>query len=302
MKRKCFSLLAFLFLGVMGFATAQELDENSYNFNSVRPIRRADIMFQRSIWREMDLREKINEPFFAKDNQISKLIIDAVKAGVLRPFQNDSLTTRMSLQEFLDNLKVPGTAPGGEGGDFGGGDEFGGGGDWGGGGGDWGGGGGGDWGGGGGGDEKKEEKKEAANDEFFPKQIYLIRIKEDLIYDKKRSRIYHDIQSIQLVISGEQYPTGLDKTLATFSYKELVDNVFKDNPAAMWYNSQNMGELRNLQDAFDLRLLNARIFKYSNPRDELIVDIYSGNEEIALGKSMEYEHRLVEYESNTWSN
>lgn len=312
------SLLGFVLVlfGGSFISNAQEIDESGYNYNSVRPIRRADIMYLNTIWRRMDLREKQNEPYFAEDNQITKIIIDAVKAGVLRPFTTDSLNTRMSLNQFLENLKVPGGDEGlskediemgfgaDDGGGWGGGDDG-----WGGGGGDgWGGGGGGDsWGGGdGGGDGGAGAGAGAAvageADEFFAKQIPMLEIKEDVIFDRKRSRMYHDIQSITLIIPGDYYPSGIEKKLATFSYKELVENVFVDNPQASWFNTSNTSENRNLADAFDLRLFTARIIKYSNPKGAFIEDIYNGDLKMSLGKSQEYEHQMLEYEANLWSN
>lgn len=305
--------LVLVLFGTSFISVAQEIDESGYNYNSVRPIRRADIMYLNTIWRRMDLREKQNEPYFAEQNQITKIVIDAVKAGVLRPFINDSLNTRMSLNQFLENLKVPGGDEGlskediemGFGADDGGGWGSGGGDDgWGGGGDSWGGGGDGGFGGGdGGGDGGGGGGAVAAEaDEFFAKQIPLLEIKEDVIFDRKRSRIYHDIQAITLIIPGDYYPSGINKRLATFSYKELVENVFVDNPQASWFNTSNTSENRNLADAFDLRLFSARIIKYSNPRDAFIEDIYNGDLKVSLGKSQQYEYQLLDYESNLWSN
>jgi hypothetical protein len=247
------------------------------------------------------MREKANEPMFAIENQITKIIIQAVKEGLLKPYKNDSLTQRMPYNTFLENLKLPGV---GDEADDGFEDDGGGGGGWGD---DGGGGGWGDDGGDGGwgsdtgesGDKKKDEVASAG--EFFPKQITTLRIREDLIFDRKRSRMYHDIQSITMIIPAENFTTGLDREVATFSYKELVENVFLDNPNAVWYNPQNLSEKRNLSDAFDLRLFAGRIYKYSNPKDNLIEDIYPEPKQ-ALGKSQQYEHDLLEYESNLWSN
>ncbi|UZR92786.1 gliding motility protein GldN [Chondrinema litorale] len=264
-------------------------DKDAFSPHSIRQVRRADVMYNNTVWVRMDLREKQNEPFFAANSEITKIIIDAVKAGVLRPYKNDSLITRMSIQEFNDNIKIPGAdegltdedlAMGFGDSDFGGGD-------------DWGGG---DWGSEGGAEE------DAGPDEFFPNNIYILELKEHRMFDRKRSRMYYDIQSIKLIIPGELYPTGINKELATFSYKELVSNVFVDNPAAVWYNAKNTAENKNLADAFELRQFTGKIVKYSNPKDNVIDDIYKGNLKLGLAKSQEYEHRLLEYESDLWSN
>lgn len=319
MRRSFLFVLGWCLLTGYSVLGQGEISEKNYNDNSVRPIRRADIMYKNTVWLKMDLREKQNEPFFAAENQVTKVIIKAVKDGVLRPYLNDSLNHRMQMSQFKENLKLPGGDEsiddgfddGGWGGGGGGGDDWGGGGgggDWGGGGGGggWGGEGDGGWGGGseGGADAGgggAPAATAAGADEFFPQQISTLRIREDLLFDRKRSRMYHDIQAITLIIPGEFYPAGIDKELATFSYKELVENVFMDNPNAIWYNPENMTEHRNLADAFDLRLFSARIIKFSNPRDNYIADIYS-DMKMSLGKSQEYEYGLLEYESNLWSH
>jgi hypothetical protein len=56
-----------------------------------------------------------------------------------------------------------------------------------------------------------------------------------------------------------------------------------------------------LEEAFDLRLFNARVIKYDNAKDNMIVDIYE-DDRSALIAAQQYEHQLVEYESNLWEN
>ena len=270
---------------------AQEIYPDGHNSNSLRPIKNIDIMYKNTVWCRVDLREKQNEALFATGSQLTKVIIDAVENQILRPFKTDSLNERMSLEEFRKNLKIPEPTGGTD-------DEFG---DdtWGDGGDTWGSG----W------DESADifddnsttNNNKEVTDKFFPKDIYLMEIKQDILFDKKRSKIYYDIQSIKLIISGDIIATGVNKTIAVFSYKELVENVFKDNPYATWYNSKNLKEERNLSDAFDLKLYTSNIIKYSNPRDDYIVDIYGGQPRLALMKQLEYEHKLLDYESNLWS-
>lgn len=281
-----------LFLSTPMFA--QEIGSEEYDYKVLRPIRNSDKMYQNTLWWRMDLREKQNEPFFASENEITKIIIEAVKAGVLRPFENDSLNTRMAMNQFLENLKmndggeeveiegggwdeeIVGWDSGSDTGEWG---EV---------------------------DTKDDtgiaEFASAGGDEFFAKQIPILEIKGHKVFDKKRSRMYQEIESITLVIPGEYYPAGIDKPLATFSYKELVENVFTDNPQAIWFNRKNTIENRNLADAFELALGTARITKYSNPKDDFIEDIYNGDLKLSLAKSQQYAMDLLEYESNVWSN
>jgi gliding motility associated protien GldN len=275
--RKFFALSAMM-LAFAGSSFAQERDEFGYNPNSLRPIHNDDQLFKKTLWFRIDLKEKQNKPFFAKNMEITKVIIDAVKAGILRPYNSDSLQTRMSFDQFTENLTIPGQDAGlseeekamgfGEQDDGWGDDPFGGG---------------GDAGGGGGGE------KAAANNEYFAKDFTNLEMREDLIFDKKRSRMYHDIQAITIILPADKNPTGVEKPIASFSYKELVENVFRDNPNAIWYNNQNPREHRSLEEAFELRLFAAHIVKYASSTDDYIEDIY-GSGKTFIVTSMQYEH------------
>ncbi len=99
-------VLAFASLLIIGGSQTSYSQEvaSGYNPNSVRPIHDSDILYKKRVWRRMDLKEKQNRPFFAYNNEISKIIIEAVKQGVLHPYVNDSLKTRMSKEQFLENL------------------------------------------------------------------------------------------------------------------------------------------------------------------------------------------------------
>jgi hypothetical protein len=105
MNLKHILLLGFCFISAAAVAQESTLNPNP---NSAHPIDEADIQYRAQIWRRMDLNEKINQPFFAENNQISKFLIDGVKAGLLIPYSNDSLNTKLSLEQFIDRLKIKG--------------------------------------------------------------------------------------------------------------------------------------------------------------------------------------------------
>ena len=99
--------------GLLGFVNsnngvAQEQDLG-LNPNSIRPIHEDDIMYKKRVWRRMDLKEKQNKGFFASGNEITKIMIVAVKQGLLYPYitENDSLNTRLTKEDFLERLRLP---------------------------------------------------------------------------------------------------------------------------------------------------------------------------------------------------
>ncbi|MDB5235886.1 MAG: gliding motility protein GldN, partial [Hymenobacter sp.] len=138
--------------------------------------------------------------------------------------------------------------------------------------------------------------------EYRPKDLYEMELKEDMIFDKKRSRMYHDIQSITLLVPSTLAAniSGIEKPIATFKYSDLV-KVFRNNPQnAIWFNAENDAQHKNLADAFELWLFNSYITKVSNAGDSRLDDIYGGAQQGILA-AQQTSADLIEYEYNLWS-
>jgi len=90
-------LSAFLIGSIMGMGVliaqnhTQKEGSDGYNHLSTKRIHESDIMYKKTVIRALDLRELQNLPLFAQNKWITKLIIDAVQAGTLTPYANDSL-------------------------------------------------------------------------------------------------------------------------------------------------------------------------------------------------------------------
>ncbi len=276
-------LVAFLIGSIIGVSAVTAQDANSetsdgYNDLSIKRIHESDIMYKKTVIRALDLRELQNLPLFSQSKQITKLIIEAVQAGILTPYSSDSLTKKLTKDEFMKKIELPSTeAPGGddEGDGF---DDF-------------------DGEGGG-----EEAAAEPASNYFFPQDLYQMEIKEDLIFDKQRSVLYYDIQAFTFKVPADHPDNikGIEIPIASFSYKELVEKVFPNNPDAIWYNPMNDSEHHNLADAFELRLFSSYIIKVSNPNDEYLTDTYGGDPKTGIMASQWKAFELLEYEHNLW--
>ncbi|RYC71145.1 MULTISPECIES: type IX secretion system ring subunit PorN/GldN [Spirosoma] len=340
-------VLATTALALVGAeALAQEKASTGINPNSVRGINDNDIMMKKTLWRRIDLKEKQNQSMFSKNNEISKYLIDAVKAGLLDAYTSDSLTTKLTAEKMHEKLLIPNTGGGlsqeeiaagftedGKGkADDG-------------------------WGG-----PAKDPKKPAAKqpaddgwgapkkaaqpvddgwgapvkkkstakntkgkkktpvvapvvepkkdtvavaqgptfsgDEYFAKELNLLEVKEDWIFDRKRSRLYYDIQSVGIVLPADKNPAGYEVPVAYFKWKDL-DKLFRSDPKKfIWYNPQNQAQHKNLADAFDLRLFYGRIWKVANPEDKDLVSQFGDKE--GLLKSYQAEYELMEKEHGLW--
>ncbi|SOE22310.1 gliding motility associated protien GldN [Spirosomataceae bacterium TFI 002] len=304
-------LTSIAILAAMSFGTAavaQETSDNGLNALSLRPIHDSNVAYKTTLWRRLDLNEKQNQPLFAKGYEITKHLIEGVKAGILDAYAEEDLLERLTLEEFNERLfkKFEGGGLSKEEIEAGFGNEEASGDD------GWGGGGGGDDGWGGGSEAKPKDSSQSGSIfgtentaasredgyELFANELYIIEFKEDWIFDRQRSRQYFDIQTITIKIPAEVTGNGLEKTLASFKYKEL-DQFFRNKKDAIWYNSANTAKHLNLADALELRLFHGRIVKKANEMDKFLDQQYKNPKE-ALFKSQELEYELLEFEHNFW--
>ncbi len=312
MEKKLFCIGLFSIASLCAWAQAevessevaqayQEEMEEQYNPNSINPIPKYEHHYKRRVWRTIDLNEKQNKGFFSNNGEITRLIIDGVKSGEITDiFESDSLTTKMSKEEFLSRLvqsegaqydpwdptrnwytdeiatyngrnyrvlvdntgKNPETSPD-------------------------------DW----------AATSEGRAIDYLPRDMNILRLVEDVIFDKRRSRLYYDIQAIQIIVPGSKTTTQVDEELGWFKYKDL-ERVFRNHPKkAVWFNRLNTAQNKNFADAFLLRLFHGTIRKIENPDDETIFEIYQGNGRTyreAVWATEWAELELMEKEHNLW--
>lgn len=241
--------------------TDSAVTASGYDPLSVRKVHVSDVMYKMQVWRTLDLREKCNQPFFASGNEITKAICDAVFSGKLDAYAKDSLTKLLSITDFKEKLVDPASAQ----------------------------------------TDPDGNPIPGSGTPFMPKQLYNLQFKENLLFDKQRSRFYYDIQTVTLFIPAEFSVKGTLSEVASFRYTDLI-RIFRSMPNARWYNGQNRAEDKKISDAMDLRLFCSRILKISNPKDQMIEDLpeYSGNPRAILVASQKYEYELVAKENEVW--
>jgi gliding motility associated protien GldN len=73
---------------------------------SYQPVRESDIMWEKRIWRIIDVREKMNQPFSYPEEPFFKIISDAVTNGDLPAYstEDDKFTRRLSTDDVLGML------------------------------------------------------------------------------------------------------------------------------------------------------------------------------------------------------
>ena len=146
--------------------------------------------------------------------------------------------------------------------------------------------------------------------EFLVKDnIVAITLIEDLIFDKRRSRLYYDI--LYIGIQAQKSGSTDVNPVAFIYYKDffkLVEKVahsknLNDRETVQWRNRYNPSENKTFTDAFKLRLFHGIIEKVENPDDRTIQQIYESNGRSygeAVFARWEEEMKLMEKEHNLW--
>ncbi len=73
-------------------------------------IREIDIAYKRRLWRRLDVKEKQNMPFIYEGDEYTgggafiEILIDAVKRGKIRAFQDDRFTSELSYEDVQSKL------------------------------------------------------------------------------------------------------------------------------------------------------------------------------------------------------
>ena len=283
---KIFVLFVLLSISSVDNTYAQAEVSNGYNPLSLRQVHESYLMWKRTLWRRVDLKEKQNKPFFAMNRELSKIIISAVERGVLIPYRSDSVNDAsvMSREDFLINIQQENLDAE---------DDF-----------------------DDGGFEDDpfaaaiEDDPFAADEEevetgpiFIPnREFSIFEIKEDLYFDRIHSRIYFDIQSISMYLPGDSFYnlTGVEKPVASFRFIDLY-NLFKSMPKeAIWFNDSNIAQHKNLGDAFLLRLFKGIIVKIANADDVRVSELYAKSRKDGIMASFKVEQDLMEWEANLW--
>jgi gliding motility associated protien GldN len=220
-------------------------------------------LYKKRLVKAIDLREKQNKPLYAFNQEMTKMLLQAVKEGNLTAYTSDSLSSTLTIEAFLEKIKIVGFENG---------------------------------------DCIDCDSTEMVEDKAYyyePRDLYQLELAQDWLFDKEKSVLNKENVSITLFVPADHPDNvrGFQVPIATFKFSDL-QILWKDNPQAMWYNPFNESAHLNLSDAFRLELYSSYITKVSNPDDAFLSDIYEGKE--AIIESGNASMKLMEYESNLW--
>ena len=273
-------VLSFVFANFLGLVTySQVASENKIDdfYGQDQPkvspaplpeIRKADIMWSKRIWREIDFKQKINQKFFypvhprSDTKSFITTILDAVREGTLTAYDinnTDELIAPLSYDEIIgreeDTSYVTMRRP----------------------------------------YPPYDEYDTVIISEFDPTRIMRLRVKEDWYFDKKRSQMLVRIESMCPVIIKEIEGEEVTKPLFWFSYDEarpILANTFVFNP-------DNSAQRLSYDDVFIKRIFDSYIYKEQNTFDRRISQYALGVDALLEGQRIEND--LIDFEQFLWA-
>jgi gliding motility associated protien GldN len=232
-------------------------------------VRESDVVFAKRVWREIDVREKMNQYLASPKARLIDILMDAIAAGELTAYdpissKNDPggdgfsvpLSPEKARAKMADSSLV---------------EKF---------------------------DKKTGEKIGSSMQagEFNPDSVVRYRIKEDWIFDKQRSVFEPRIIGIAPMIKEKVAGLNFDYQPAFWIYFPAARQILVTKEA---FNRNNDATSLSFDDVFMKRLFASVIVKVSNDKDERIKDYAVGIDR--LYESERVKKSLMDWELNLWS-
>lgn len=232
-------------------------------------VREADVMYVKRVWREIDIRAKMNRIYASPKARLVDVIMDAVMAGELTaydvvPTKDDPGGDKFSsilkpaqvMAKFTDSVLVPILDPAT-------------------------------------GEQTGTTLKAGV---YNPDSVVKFRIKEDWIFDKQRSVMEPRIIGIAPMVKIRAGGQTLDDQPAFWIYFPEARHIFVTKEVV---NRGNDATGLSYDDIFNKRIFDSYIVKESNPDDLRIKDYADGMDR--LYESERVKRELFEYEHDLWS-
>ena len=231
------------------------------------PLREADILWEKRVWRVIDVREKMNAPFSYPGEYFVKIILDAAMNGEITAYDVPSDPGVSEFSYPLEPNEVASLAatvdtvisydP-----------------------------------------ETYEEEIKVVRNEINPEDIKKFRIKEVWYFDRKYSTLKVRILGIAPIIDkyDENDNFLFDRPMFWIYYPECRE-LFSRHRV---FNAANDAALVSWEDLFAMRFFSSYIFKESNVYDRRLQDYVSGVDLLLEGEKIKaeifnFEHDLWEY-------
>jgi len=230
-------------------------------------VRKADIMWSKRLWREIDMRQKMNQPFYYPIEPHNNwrnfitVVMDALREGSITAYDisiTDEFLVPLTFQEIVsrqvDTVHLTLTRP----------------------------------------YPPYDQYDTIIYSDFDPSRISRIRIKEDWYFDKKRSQMMVRILGICPVMIKERNEEEFTEPLFWIYYPEARPVLAQ----AEVFNRFNDAARRSYDEIFMKRFFSSYIYKEQNVYDRRISEYAQGLDALLEAERIKLE--LLDFEQSLW--
>ena len=252
-------------------------DKSSVNGRTPLPyehLRQDDALYAEKVWRELDLREKMNQPFryAAEGDNGSEIFVNillrAVNTGQVSAFEDERFTTPRTSESIMEMTQgsadtVPQTDPN---------------------------------------DPSKVLRYIVTRSSFDPNSVTKLRIKEEWVFDRESSRMHCRILGIA-PLKSQFFPDGRERPGATPMFWVYYPDLRPILTKYEVYNPKNMGNSRmTWEELFESRMFSSYITKSTieNAGNRTIRQ-YIKDPILALLEGDNVREKIFNFEQDLWS-
>jgi|NOAtaT_7_FD_contig_123_28746_length_3145_multi_5_in_0_out_2_1 gliding motility associated protien GldN len=233
--------------------------------------READVFWKRRVWRVIDIREKVNQPFGYEKRPLIQVLLDAITKGVedpnsplppLRAFSDEDFKLELDTATLSSKLyrvdTVPVTDP-----------------------------------------ETYEVKMQIVKNDFDPKDVQRFRIKEIYYFDKEASVMKVRILGIAPVrqVSASSGEKIGEAPLFWIYFPEAREYLARERV----FNEGNDASPLSWEDIFENRYFSSYIYKASNVKDNRLEDFFPNSRRDLLMEAEKIKNEIFNFEQDLWT-
>ena len=226
-------------------------------------VREADIgLYERRIWRVIDVREKINHPFAYPPRPFFQILLDAALAGDIKVYSNedDQFTYELTPDEVRATSAKPDTIVTFD-------------------------------------PDTYEETTEIVVDEINPEDVKRFRIKEVWFFDKESSTMQVRILGIAPILDEVDADGNfLFENVLFWVYYPDARDVLAQEQVVTGYNDSSP---LSWDDILQMRYFSSYVYKESNVKDLRIKDYAAGIDILLEGERIKAD--IFNFEHDLWS-